>query len=130
MDRTRPGPLSRSSKIETMANRTDKKLLSAVTLCLVSCSLVVASFLGQDARISPTPSPSLAASPTVSQTPSAKPTPSPVPTAQNFHQWGSITLFSGLPSDSIRAIAQTADGVMWFGTDNGLARFDGRRMQN
>src|SRR3954462_302962 len=47
----------------------------------------------------------------------------------NFHQWGSITVFNGLPSDSVRAIAQTPDGVMWFGTDNGLARFDGRRIQ-
>jgi len=50
-------------------------------------------------------------------------------TAQNFHQWGAVTLFSGLPSDNVRAIAQTADGVLWFGTDNGLARFDGRRVQ-
>ena len=50
-------------------------------------------------------------------------------TAQNFHQWGAVTLFSGLPSDNVRAIAQTSDGVLWFGTDNGLARFDGRRVQ-
>lgn len=49
-------------------------------------------------------------------------------TAQNFHQWGAVTLFSGLPSDNVRAIAQTADGVLWLGTDNGLARFDGRRV--
>lgn len=49
--------------------------------------------------------------------------------AQNFHQWGAVTLFSGLPSDNVRAIAQTSDGVLWFGTDNGLARFDGRRVQ-
>lgn len=38
-------------------------------------------------------------------------------------------MFNGLPSDSVRAIAQTPDGVMWFGTDNGVARFDGRRVQ-
>ena len=49
--------------------------------------------------------------------------------AQNFHRWGSVTLFNGLPSDSVRAIAQTPDGLLWFGTDNGLARFDGRRVQ-
>jgi hypothetical protein len=49
--------------------------------------------------------------------------------AQNFHQWGAVTLFNGLPSDTVRAIAQTPDGVLWFGTDNGLARFDGRRVQ-
>jgi signal transduction histidine kinase/ligand-binding sensor domain-containing protein len=29
----------------------------------------------------------------------------------------------------VRAIAQDADGVMWFGTDAGLARYDGRRVQ-
>ncbi len=52
-----------------------------------------------------------------------------IPQPQNFHQWGAVTLFNGLPSDNVRAIAQTPDGVLWFGTDNGLARFDGRRVQ-
>src|SRR5947208_10179911 len=52
------------------------------------------------------------------------------PPTLNFHRWGSITVFNGLPSDSVRAISQTPDGVLWFGTDNGLARFDGRRVQN
>jgi ligand-binding sensor domain-containing protein len=31
----------------------------------------------------------------------------------------------GLPQDSITAIAQTADGYLWLGTNEGLARFDG-----
>lgn len=31
----------------------------------------------------------------------------------------------GLPQDTIRAIVQTADGYLWLGTDEGLARFDG-----
>lgn len=31
----------------------------------------------------------------------------------------------GLPSNAIRAIAQTPDGFLWIGTENGLARFDG-----
>jgi signal transduction histidine kinase/ligand-binding sensor domain-containing protein len=31
----------------------------------------------------------------------------------------------GLPQDTIRAIAQTTDGYLWLGTDDGLARFDG-----
>jgi signal transduction histidine kinase/ligand-binding sensor domain-containing protein len=48
---------------------------------------------------------------------------------QNFHQWGAVTIFNGLPSDNVRAIAQTPDGILWFGTENGLARFDGRRVQ-
>jgi signal transduction histidine kinase/ligand-binding sensor domain-containing protein len=47
----------------------------------------------------------------------------------NLQQWGAVTLFHGLPSDRVRAIAQTPDGVMWFGTDGGLARYDGRRTQ-
>src|SRR4051812_16059758 len=35
------------------------------------------------------------------------------------------TQASGLPQDTIRAIAQTADGYLWLGTNEGLARFDG-----
>src|SRR5215467_283777 len=31
----------------------------------------------------------------------------------------------GLPQDTITAIAQTADGYLWLGTNEGLARFDG-----
>ncbi len=33
----------------------------------------------------------------------------------------------GLPSDTLHAILQTRDGYLWFGTDSGLARFDGVR---
>ena len=33
----------------------------------------------------------------------------------------------GLPNSSVTAIAQTADGYLWVGTYNGLARFDGKR---
>ena len=87
---------------------------------------VLAGYSVQDHQAAPSPSPSV--SPTV--TPARSPSPTPLPGAQNFHRWGSITVFNGLPSDSIKAIAQTPDGVMWFGTDNGLARFDGRRVQN
>ncbi|HYY94532.1 MAG TPA: two-component regulator propeller domain-containing protein, partial [Pyrinomonadaceae bacterium] len=47
----------------------------------------------------------------------------------SLHRWGAVTLFHGLPSDQVRAIAQDSDGVMWFGTDAGLARYDGRRVQ-
>ena len=31
----------------------------------------------------------------------------------------------GLPQDNVRAIAQTPDGYLWLGTDEGLARWDG-----
>jgi ligand-binding sensor domain-containing protein/signal transduction histidine kinase len=31
----------------------------------------------------------------------------------------------GLPQDLVRAIAQTRDGYLWIGTDDGVARFDG-----
>ena len=32
---------------------------------------------------------------------------------------------NGLPQSSVHAIAQTTDGFLWFGTEGGLARFDG-----
>ncbi|MGB7722391.1 MAG: response regulator [Bryobacteraceae bacterium] len=35
------------------------------------------------------------------------------------------TTSNGLPHDSVRAIAQTADRYLWFATVDGLARFDG-----
>ena len=50
--------------------------------------------------------------------------------APTLHRWGAVTLFHGLPSDQVRAVAQDAEGVMWFGTDAGLARYDGRRVQS
>ncbi len=100
--------------------------VTAFSILIAFASL---GFLAQNTQISPTPSPSPTAS--ASPTPPARtPSPTPLPGAQNFHQWGSITVFNGLPSDFVRAVAQTPDGVMWFGTDNGLARFDGRRIQN
>ncbi len=36
-----------------------------------------------------------------------------------------LTIRDGLPSNSIRGIAQTSDGVVWVWTENGLARWDG-----
>lgn len=67
---------------------------------------------------------------TPSTTAQASPSPTPTPTPpMTLHQWGAVTLFHGLPSDRVRAVAQDADGAMWFGTDNGLAKYDGRRTQ-
>ncbi len=47
----------------------------------------------------------------------------------NLHRWGAVTLFHGLPSDRVNAIAEDANGVLWFGTDNGLVRYDGRNVE-
>lgn len=41
-----------------------------------------------------------------------------------FRRWQSE---QGLPQDRVRALAQTVDGYIWVGTDDGLARFDGAR---
>lgn len=37
------------------------------------------------------------------------------------------TKANGLPSNGVRALAQTSDGYLWLGFDNALARFDGAR---
>lgn len=47
----------------------------------------------------------------------------------NLHRWGAVTLFHGLPSDRVNAIAEDANGVLWFGTDNGLVSYDGRNVE-
>ncbi len=47
----------------------------------------------------------------------------------NLHRWGAVTLFHGLPSDRVNAITEDANGALWFGTDNGLVRYDGRRLE-
>lgn len=109
--------------------------LKILSFLAASCWLLLVflgNFQAQDpsSESSPLASPTASVSPSPSPSSTPSPTPTPLPGAQNFHQWGSITVFNGLPSDSVRAIAQTPDGVMWFGTDNGLARFDGRRIQN
>src|SRR5215213_295207 len=106
------------------------KFFSGLSVAILLAALLIASFFAQDPPASPTPSPQVSPTASPSPTPVRAPSPTPLPGAQNFHQWGSITVFNGLPSDSVRAISQTPDGVMWFGTDNGLARFDGRRIQN
>ena len=36
----------------------------------------------------------------------------------------------GLPSNSVQALAQDAEGYIWVGTNQGLARFDGLRFRN
>ena len=47
--------------------------------------------------------------------------------AQDLRQYGldGWTSLDGLPQNSIQAIVQTSDGYLWFGTQEGLVRFDG-----
>ncbi len=48
-------------------------------------------------------------------------------TEYDQRSWGER---DGLPHTSVFAIAQTADGYLWVGTDSGLARFDGVSFTN
>src|SRR5690348_15440916 len=41
----------------------------------------------------------------------------------------SWTSESGLPQNSVHAIAQTNDGFLWLGTEEGLVRFDGTALR-
>ncbi len=38
-------------------------------------------------------------------------------------RWASLTTADGLPSDVVYAIAEAADGAIWFGTDRGASRY-------
>ncbi len=99
---------------------TSTAFLPTLLLCLL---LIPAA--ARNANQSPTPTPTPAQS-----SPTATPTPTPTPTPPlTLHQWGAVTLFHGLPSDRVRAVAQDRDGAMWFGTDGGLAKYDGRRTE-
>ena len=40
----------------------------------------------------------------------------------------SITMNEGLASNAVRNIVQDKNGYIWFGTDNGLCRYDGKRV--
>jgi signal transduction histidine kinase/ligand-binding sensor domain-containing protein len=42
---------------------------------------------------------------------------------------GKLTVNDGLPENSVRAIAQDRSGFLWFGTQNGLVRYDGYEMR-
>lgn len=44
-----------------------------------------------------------------------------LPTPQ-FRRYG---VANGLPSSNVQVVVQAPDGAMWFGTDSGIARFDG-----
>ena len=52
----------------------------------------------------------------------------PLSTFANY-QYRHIGMEDGLPSNTVRNIVQDKYGYMWFGTDNGLCRYDGIRVQ-
>lgn len=41
-----------------------------------------------------------------------------------------LTMKDGLADNTIPCIYKDEDGFMWFGTDNGLSRYDGKTIQN
>jgi ligand-binding sensor domain-containing protein len=43
-------------------------------------------------------------------------------TQYTMSAWG---IEDGLPQNTVRSVLQTRDGYLWFGTQEGLARFDG-----
>ena len=51
-------------------------------------------------------------------------TPAPTP---DFTTWRELGQHEGLPQATAYALAQDRDGYVWAGTEDGLARYDGRR---
>lgn len=49
--------------------------------------------------------------------------------AVSDYQYRHIGMEDGLPSNTVRNIVQDKYGYIWFGTDNGLCRYDGIKMQ-
>ncbi|HUP88704.1 MAG TPA: two-component regulator propeller domain-containing protein [Longimicrobiales bacterium] len=47
-------------------------------------------------------------------------------TQYSYQQWDDR---DGLPQNSVQAMAQTSDGYLWLGTQNGIARYDGVRFR-
>lgn len=46
------------------------------------------------------------------------------------YRYRNITMNDGLTANTVRNIVQDPYGFIWFGTDNGLCRYDGRQMQS
>ena len=116
----------------SICNLSEPRLIAAFCLLLSAVCLLLTAYV--PSLTAGVLTPALAQSETAQ--PSSPPASNPAPTSSasptppaNLHQWGAVTLFHGLPSDRVHAIAQDRDGVMWFATDGGLARYDGRRTQ-
>ena len=46
------------------------------------------------------------------------------------YRYRNLTMNDGLTANTVRNIVQDPYGFIWFGTDNGLCRYDGRQMQS
>lgn len=50
--------------------------------------------------------------------------------ARDDYRYRNITMNDGLAANTVRNIVQDPYGFMWFGTDNGLCRYDGTQVQS
>ena len=48
--------------------------------------------------------------------------------AKDDYCYRQITMNDGLAANAVRSIVQDKNGYIWFGTDNGLCRYDGRKV--
>jgi len=48
-----------------------------------------------------------------------------LPAQEPEYTFRHLTTSNGLPSNSISTIIKDSDGFMWFGTSDGLTRYDG-----
>ena len=48
--------------------------------------------------------------------------------AMGDYRYRNITMNDGLTSNAVRNIVQDKYGFIWFGTDNGLCRYDGTKV--
>ncbi|MGP1665292.1 MAG: two-component regulator propeller domain-containing protein, partial [Rhodanobacter sp.] len=74
------------------------------------------------AALAPASTPAVSATPIVSSTQAVAATEQTPLLTPQFRRYG---IDEGLPSGSIYAVAQDRNGMMWFGSATGLARYDG-----
>ena len=48
--------------------------------------------------------------------------------AKADYSFRNLTMNDGLTANAVRNIVQDKNGYIWFGTDNGLCRYNGRQM--
>jgi signal transduction histidine kinase/ligand-binding sensor domain-containing protein len=119
-----PRRLRRSPRLDGKQNFPSLATADRLKLKTAAISLALTLSLFPLAASSPSDTQSDAASASITIT--SQPTDD---ATLNLHRWGAVTLFHGLPSDRVNAIAEDASGALWFGTDGGLVRYDGRRTQ-